>query len=662
MREAAAGWTAAPGGSFASSALASTGQASREGTSLADGSTDGADPGGSRPAASSAHSDVGRRQAASSGREELLGYACALVVFGCWAVALPQFDVDPFAMDGFGLLAVAPLPWFVAAAVSAVAYLTFAVRGNLRHRPLMALHAGLVTVLYGTTAVLYDYPRAPWTYKHIGVVEYLLAGNGVDRSIDIYHNWPGFFLLSSLVTKLTGMPPMTQARLAEPLCGLLIGAAVFYAVGGLTRSHRLRWSATALFTIANWIGQGYFAPQALATLLQLVFLGALLRSGMLDTEPRRWARATLGRLRLDDTTPALPRPPGCAPTVLAVVSFGLLVSTHQLTPIATLMQVLALVLLYRVRRWWVLAVLVALEAAWMLYAWEYTSLHYNLVSFDPEQSVRMPTSTGVPSLPGMTVAKWGGPVICAAVALLAAAGWVNRLRRRVVPLGASALAAAPVAIFAVNSYGSEALLRVYLYTLPWLALLGAFFLVGDERSADDVRSRVAAPRHLQRWRAIRASVVAALLIPVALTSNFWMERTNRLQQADIEVATYMETKTPADSFVVMVDASYPSRLTGNYVSHMITDGADAPVLTSDLTPGATAEEVLAAARRTFLRYNWRPGYLAFSPSQKAYAQMWGWISPTEYDAAMALVRASRDYEVVYQSDGSMLARYRGRLH
>lgn len=606
--------------------------------------------------------DVRRPTVEFSRRDELMAYACVVIAFGCWALSLPSFDLDPFAMNGFGLLGVAPLPWFVAAGVSAVSYLTFAVRGSVRRWPLIGLHASLVAVLYGTTAVLYDYPRATWTYKHIGVVEYLLAGHGIDRSIDIYHNWPGFFVFSALVTRLTGVSPMTQARLAEPVCGLLIGLAVFYAVGGLTRSRRLRWGATALFTIANWIGQGYFAPQALATLLALVFLGAVLRAGVFDVEPRRWARAVLRWMRLTDATPNVPRSAGLAPTVIAIVSFGLLVTTHQLTPVATLMQVGALVLLFRVRRWWLLAVLVALEAAWMAYAWEYTSLHYMIVSFDPDQSVRMPTSSGVPSLPGMTIAKWGGPVICALVAGLAAAGVLNRLRRHVLPLAAVALAVAPAAIFAVNSYGSEALLRVYLYALPWLALLGTIFLVGDERSADDVRSGVRRPRQLQRWRNLRAASAAALLMPVALNANFWMERSYILQKPDIDVATFMETKTPPDSFVVMVDASYPSRLTGNYVPHMISDGADAPVLTSYLRPGASAEDVLTAARRAFRQYNWRPGYLAFSPSQKAYAQMWGWIEPSEYDRAMALVRASRDYRVVYQSDGSMLARYRGAVH
>ncbi len=603
-----------------------------------------------------------RAWANGSLREDLAAYGCALVAFLLWGVSLPFFDVNPLAMSGFGLLSVAPLPWFIAAAVSAMGYLAFAVRGNARGGALVALHASLVAVLYGTTAVLYDYPRATWTYKHIGVVEYLLSGHGVDRSIDIYHNWPGFFLISAATAKLTGISPMTQARFAEPLCGLLIGVAVFYAVGGLTRSRRLRWGATALFTIANWIGQGYFAPQALATLLQLVFFGALLRSDVLDVEPRRWVRWLLHRLHLRDMRAHVPRSHRVPPILIALAAFGLLVTTHQLTPVATLMQVGVLVMLYRVRRWWFLGLLAVLEVGWIAFAWEYTSLHYSVFTFDVERSVRMPSASGVPSLTGMTIAQWGGPVMYGMVAMLSLGGLVNRLRRGLVPLACIALAGAPAAIFLANSYGSEALLRVYLYSLPWLALIAAMFLVGDERSMGDVQAKAPPPPRLQRWRSIRAVVVAGLLIPVTLTANFWMERSYILHKPDIDVATYSETKTPQDSFVLMVNSSYPSRLTANYPPHMITDGADAPALTTYLRPNATAEEVLLAAQRAFHEYDWRPGYLVFSPAQKAYAQMWGWLTPTEYDRAMALVRASKDYKVVFQEDGAMLAAYVGVTH
>src|SRR5207253_4125007 len=71
-----------------------------------------------------------------------------------------------------------------------------------------ALHpAALVPVVHGTPAIAYGTLRYSWAWKHIGIVDYIQRHGSVNPDIgflDAYHNWPGFFALAALVTRLGG--------------------------------------------------------------------------------------------------------------------------------------------------------------------------------------------------------------------------------------------------------------------------------------------------------------------------------------------------------------------------------------------------------------------------------------------------------------------------
>ena len=50
-----------------------------------------------------------------------------------------------------------------------------------------------------------------------------------------------------------------------------------YVFRGLTRNTRLVWLALWVFFIITWVGQDYFAPQAMAYALYLACIGLLVR-------------------------------------------------------------------------------------------------------------------------------------------------------------------------------------------------------------------------------------------------------------------------------------------------------------------------------------------------------------------------------------------------
>ena len=272
--------------------------------------------------------------------------ATQLVILGsaaiAWAAGLSTTDLD--RMDGYGLLAAVGPGWFLALGLLAVHFAL-----TLWAKPRIpgifgAYVTGLVIMVHGTTAVLYELPRYTWTYKHFGVVESLIASGGhIDRSLDIYNNWPGFFALGAWLSESAGVGPIAYAGWAQVFFSLCTVAALMFALRGLAISERVRWTTVWLFVVADWVGQNYFSPQALAFVLALVVIGICLRCAPQpdDGESRmdRWLRrrrspalwwvARMRRLRVPTGAPPLP---GLAAMFVGAVVFLAIVVTHQLSP------------------------------------------------------------------------------------------------------------------------------------------------------------------------------------------------------------------------------------------------------------------------------------------------------------------------------------------
>ena len=66
-----------------------------------------------------------------------------------------------------------------------------------------------IAVIHATPAILYGTLRYSWAFKHVGIVDYILRNGSVDPTLPvggIYHNWPGFFTGSALMTSIAGSP------------------------------------------------------------------------------------------------------------------------------------------------------------------------------------------------------------------------------------------------------------------------------------------------------------------------------------------------------------------------------------------------------------------------------------------------------------------------
>ena len=101
-----------------------------------------------------------------------------------WASGLDQTDLSH--MDGFGLLSALGSGWYVALMLLVVGF-ALAIWSTPRIPGLYGAYiTGMVLLLHGSTALLYDVPRYTWTFKHLGVTEAIIQSGTVDRSLDVF--------------------------------------------------------------------------------------------------------------------------------------------------------------------------------------------------------------------------------------------------------------------------------------------------------------------------------------------------------------------------------------------------------------------------------------------------------------------------------------------
>jgi hypothetical protein len=193
-----------------------------------------------------------------------------------WAIGVAQ--TDPTRLGPYGLPAVLPVMFYVGLALLVVSASVEIARAR-PSRIWMALHSVvLVVILYGTAPLVYREGRYAWLYKTIGVVQYVNSHGQLDSHIDIYQNWPGLFAFAAWFDKVAGVAsPLVFAKWAQLVFELAALPLLYLAYKALAIPARQRWIALLLYSASNTIGQDYFSPQALGTVLSLGIIALALR-------------------------------------------------------------------------------------------------------------------------------------------------------------------------------------------------------------------------------------------------------------------------------------------------------------------------------------------------------------------------------------------------
>ena len=555
-----------------------------------------------------------------------LGFALGTVV--AWGLALPALRTAESSV--FGLLA-AGSPWFWAALAGMLATLVLAVRmprGEGVNQAMAAARAAAlwaavlvaVVVLRLTPSLAAEVPIYNWTYKHLGVVDLLLRGTArFEGSTDIYLQWPGMFAGSGWLTFQSGLSPIMAAQWITPVitlasallaAGLLVTSRAVREIPGhgdkSTRQHKhteqrdlIGTAAVAgwLVVVATWVGQDYFAPQAIA----IVLAGAILV--LLPISRSRWAAAWL-----------------------IVALFLPLLATHQLTPYWILAVVCVLVVL-RKAPLWLASVLIIAAVGYLLPRMDVIASYGLFTGFSAENVTVATTATSA----GQQLTSWSARACAVLIWLSAAFAWLGIYRRAVkhwrstgkgrlrsVITGLGSHGALAVMLFAGfgfvlgQSYGGEVILRVYLYSVIPASVLIAVPLTRRLQAA---------------WvGAVTWLVLVTLTAGQAYYGAWWV---NKMAPADVQIGGELLGQVQPPAFTRPVIPNWPVRSTANDVQFRgqlwnydewlwfssvsgtdFSDEADFKALEAAVTAGAYVPVYLMVSEAM---YAWNDYYQTFPP-------------------------------------------------
>lgn len=577
-------------------------------------------------------------------------------VLGLWIDAICGADVS--RISGFGLLPGLPVTYYLALALLGAGFLA-ALTQRSAPPALAALYVlALVVVLHGTAPLLYSEPRYAWTYKHLGVTDYIAHFGATDRSLDIYQNWPGFFALAAMFERVSGVSLTAMAAWAEVFFEVAYVAAVAFLVRGLTRDWRIVWTAAWLFVLANWLGQDYFAPQSFAYVLYLVLIGVCVRcapcprtGGSRRALAARWwgwiERKSIGRRSpwVDDPA-GVPMRPGSA-LVVGGLLFVAIATSHQLSPVLCIVAVAAFAATTRRISWWVVIAMVALELVWLAAGWSLLDSKYQLLSFSPFERPSTPGANPVWALPGIAAQTLASQVSVAIVAGLALGGLWRRWRGGHWDLPVIAMMLAPALVIGAQSYSGEGVFRVYLFALPWLCFLAATAIVPLARK-----------RAATLLRALAVAGASVLLGGTMLFAFFGNEVANHITPQDVAIEQWYERNAPSGSAVLYLAPNVPNRMSYRYADKQVWSGSFSPALTDDprfrdRDLGVADLSALAAKLRGL---DGTQDYLMVGPSQVNYVRATGVLPPGSVNSLIAAVRSSNAFQLVAQDGNALLFR------
>ena len=552
-----------------------------------------------------------------------------LAAGGLWWWSLDRVRVE--AMNDTGLVSVLPVSAWIAIAVLIAAVVHALTRPTLDERRLRVLLGGFIVLVHATSPLLYGTLRYSWAWKHVGIVDYISRRSSVNpriNSLDVYHNWPGFFSANASLVDLSRMKNAVPIAMLTPVVvNLLTLGALLLILPPLGASRRVTWTAAWFFFLANWVGQDYFSPQAMAYFLYLVLLALALTR--LPAGRRGGGNSFVSR-----DTRAIE-----LPFLLAIGAA--IISSHQVTP-ALLIVVVATLALSRLVRAGVLAVgLSVVQFAWLLgpaRPFMSDNLASTLRSFGaPVQNVGATLRDTSAQSSGQAIVSLAGRCVVLLIALVAIAGLARRLRNGHRDVIAILLLTAPALLVVANDFGGEIVFRAFLFSVPFLSLFAA-------RALNDgpVRSHPV-------LRVAGVATVSTALFFGFMFAHFGKDRSYHFTPSEVAAANYLADRAYSQTLLVEGNGNFPSQFR-NYESFVHVRLADEPrdsVLTMLADPATRLGEWFEDTR-------WGAAYVVITRSQKADIEAEGTLPPNALDRIERALRSSVRFKVAYENPDAVI--------
>jgi hypothetical protein len=566
-----------------------------------------------------------------------------------WALGLGDLDIQ--RINDLGLISQASPRLLFGIALIPLAF-TLAVS-----RPPLVTGLALLSVLllilsvYGLPTFVEDAPRFATSYLHAAFTSVIAINGDLLPQVDGRFSWPLFFTFGALITQVAGIGNAIAIQpWAVLVSSLLYLGPLLLIFKSLTSDGRLVWTATFLFYAFNWIGQDYYSPQAFNYFLFLTVLAIVLHWFRVDDPParvtriidwvdRRWPKVRAPARQVEESAQRPSPAPATARqrvALLAVIVLltGVSVASHQLTPFALLAGLSALTVLGRMTLRG-LPILVGV----MIGTW----ISYMTVPFLAGHLIPLLSDLGAAgetASESVTQRIAGSPqhllVVQIRLAqtlllwLVAAAGAWRRFRHGNIDLEALALATVPFGLILLQAYGGEILLRVYLFSLPFMAFLaaGLFFPVPT------ISPSVPATRGL--------AVFLAVLVLLLMVTKHGNERAEYISADEVAGVDQLYSMAPAGSLLASANGSTPLRRDERIEQY---DYAWLQGLLLSGDPGAITQAMDPSQRCA---------YLFLSRSQEAAAEMFNGIARSTWRHAWQDLLTSGRFRVAYRTTDAMI--------
>ncbi len=576
-----------------------------------------------------------------------------LLVAAVWLWALPLAGIDVRRMDDTGLISVLP-PRVLGGLLLLCASFSWAICRRPLPVWLVPVHlALLIYMTYGLTAILYDAPRFAIGWKLAGIMDYIMQTGTVDGRIDAFFNWPGFFILMAFFTQISGFDtPDIFMTWAPVIFNLLYLGPLWLLFRSATTDLRLVFAGMWLYYLANWIGQDYLAPQAINYFFYLTVLAILLtwlrgaawrpKDLLARLRPLRVPGAArlrpvwnwLARHSAGVEQPATPSTPAQRAALLAVTLLILaaMVTSHQLTPFATLAAISVLVLFNRCTVLTLPLILGTMTATWIVYAASpYVHGHIEHITgpvglvatnIDANLTERFrgsPDHLLINYLrAGMSLGIW----------VWALAGGIRRVRSGPRDVALALLACAPFPLLLLQAYGGELLLRIYLYSVPFMAFFCAALFFPS-------------PAAGRSWRTlVSLGLVSAVTLVGFLFTRYGNERMMYFTSEEVVAVHRLYALAEPGAQLVAATGTLPWRFQDYRALKYTT--VPSLVRTGDVDALA---EIMANKR-------YPASYLILSRSQQASGELFiGW-SPGTWEKFVQLLHDSDKFALIYANDAA----------
>jgi hypothetical protein len=570
-------------------------------------------------------------------------YLLLAVAWGLWVAGVRSVAIN--GMNDLGLVSVLP-----GTVYASVILLTLGAVVLLRAERPNAIAMGiylvsLVFLLYAIPAFVEQAARVSVTWVHEGFIEYIRRTGEVAPQLEARFDWPGFFVLAAFLTQAAGIGSIVDYANWAPVCfNLLYLLALAVVFRSLTPDPRLVWAGLFLFALGNWIGQDYLSPQALAYFLYLVILGVVLtwfrvarpRSNRFAARLRsrsggaEWAARLYGLLTPDDDPPrAASGAQLVALLVVMVTIFAFIAYSHQLTPFFVTFALLGLLVVNRISARGLPVIFGVMTVAWIAFMTvPFLQGHLagmlgeigrlgNIVGSNVGQRIQGSRDHQliVTIRLAFTLAVWAMAVL----------GAVVRFRDGRRDLSLIVLAVAPMPLVALQAYGGELVLRLYLFTLPAAAFLVAGLVYGRPGPS---------PSRIRQGLAV---VAATALVLTFFVTRYGNERTDLMTAAEVQAVEKVYALAPEGSLLAVAYDNLPWKFQGfeRYTYTSTATGA---------SPGTRAE-----IATTLHKPGHPASFLILTRSQGNYLEAFYGLAPGAWDAFVASMRASPLFTEIYRN-------------